>query len=350
MKSIRILLLPFSILYWFVITARNWFFDIGILKVTRLTVPVVSVGNISTGGTGKTPLVEVIVQKLRARGRKPAVLSRGYGRRTRGFLLVSRGENATASVLEAGDEPVQLAEKLKDVIVAVGENRVDAAKKILAETSADCIVLDDGFQHRYLYRDLDIVLLTAGELDKPQWLLPVGSRRERMTSLRRADAVVTSKCKDAPDFKTATTRLQGNMPNNIAGFRLVPSSMRRVSNGECIKRRIDTKVPVMIFSGIGDPNSFRQSVEDFGFLVKKSIVFADHHWYSGADLDKLRSEFSAEKMELMITTQKDLVRLRSLKQVSDDFFKQLPVHVLEVVPEFVGGEELIDKLIEKILP
>jgi tetraacyldisaccharide 4'-kinase len=347
-KSLRILLLPFSFLYWLSTTVRNWFFDIGILRVTRVNVPVVSVGNISAGGTGKTPFVEVIVRKLQSRGRKPAVVSRGYGRRTRGYLQVSGGGKSIASVMDAGDEPVQLADRLRDTIIAVDENRVRAAKRVLAESPADCIVLDDGFQHRYLHRDLNIVLLTAKELVGSQWLLPAGNRRESIASLRRAYAVVISKCNDAREYEIAKTRLSSMAANRIAAFRLVPLSLRNVSTGESIDRRAGLRVPVMIFSGLGDPQSFRRSVEDFGCVVGNSVVFPDHHWYSKTDLSKLRKEFAEGKAELMVTTQKDLVRLRSLEKESEVFFKEVPVFVLEVTPEFIAGEEVIDKLIERV--
>jgi len=185
-------LLPISVLYWLVMTVRNWLFDKHVLPVTKLNVPVLSVGNIAAGGTGKTPLVEIVVRKLQARGRKPAIVSRGYGRITRGYLLVSGEGTKIASPRDAGDEAVQMAENCAGSVVAVGENRVEAVKRVLSESSADCIVVDDGFQHRYLHRDLNIVLMTAKELIGGDWMLPAGNRRESMISIRRADAVIIS--------------------------------------------------------------------------------------------------------------------------------------------------------------
>jgi tetraacyldisaccharide 4'-kinase len=348
-NSLRILLLPFSFFYWLATTVRNWLFDIGILRVTRVNVPVLSVGNISVGGTGKTPFVEILVRKLQSRGFKPAVLSRGYGRTTHGFLLVSRGGHTVARAIDAGDEPVQLAGSLKDTVVAVGENRVEAAKRILAESSADCIVLDDGFQHRYLHRDLDIVLLTARELVEGQWLLPAGNRRESVASLRRADAVVISKCKDTQECEIARAKVPAGASNSIAAFRVSPASLRNVLTGKCIDHPAGSRIPVMIFSGVGDPNSFRQSVEDFGCAVVKNIEFPDHHWYSEDDWTRLRKDFSDGRAELLITTEKDLVRLRSLEEQGEISTNEVPLHVLEVVPEFIAGEEVIDTLIGKVM-
>jgi tetraacyldisaccharide 4'-kinase len=349
-NSFRILLLPFSFFYWLAITVRNRLFDIGLLRVTQVHVPVLSVGNISAGGTGKTPFVELLVRKLQASGHKPAVLSRGYGRRTHGFLFVSRGEGQNvASVMDGGDEPVQLAGSLKDVVVAVGENRVNAAERILVESSADCIVLDDGFQHRYLHRDLDIVLVTARELVEKQWLLPAGYRRESVASLQRADALVISKCKDVRECAMARAQVPAGMLDRVATFQLSPTALRNVSTGKCIDRSERSKIPVVIFSGLGDPKSFRQSVEDFGCLVVKSVEFPDHHWYSANDLAGLRKEFADRKAELLITTEKDWMKLRSLEGQSEVFSKEVSLHVMEVVPVFIEGEEVIDRLIEKVM-
>ncbi len=342
-------MLPLSFLFGFVVAVRNWFFDIGILRVTRLKAPVISVGNISAGGTGKTPFVEILVRKLQSRGRKPAVVSRGYGRMTRGYLIVSDEGKGVARAMDAGDESVQLAETLSDITIVVDEDRVEGARRVLAETSADCIVLDDGFQHRYLDRDLNIVLLTADEILEKQWLLPAGNRRESMISLRRADLTVISKCRDLPDYEEALKKLKVWKSDNIAGFRIAPVALRNVSNGECFDRRSAKGIPALIFAGVGDPNSFRRSVEEFGCVIEKSIQFPDHHWYSREDLDKLCKEYEEHSVKLMITTQKDLVRLRSLEKLSEEFFKDFPVYVLEVVPDFIAGEKTIDKMIERLI-
>jgi tetraacyldisaccharide 4'-kinase len=348
-KPVRAFLLPVSFLYWLITAVRNWFFDIGILRVTRLHVPVVSVGNISAGGTGKTPFVEVLVRKLQSKGRKPAVVSRGYGRRTTGYLMVSGEGTSVAQAIDAGDEPVQLAHQLRDTPIVVDEDRVEGAQKVLEESSADCIVLDDGFQHRYLARELNIVLLTAREILERQWMLPAGNRRESIHSLHRADLIVLSKCKNLLNYEDAVKRLTDWKSDNIAGFRLAPVALRNVSNGECFDRRSAKQIPVLIFSGVGDPNSFKQSVEEFGCSIVKSIEFPDHHWYSGNDLKRLRDKYEEHSAKLVITTQKDLVRLRSLEKSSEEFFKDLHVHVLEVAPDFIAGEEIIDRMIEKLI-
>ena len=342
-------MLPISVLYWLVMTVRNWLFDKHVLPVTKLNVPVLSVGNIAAGGTGKTPLVEIVVRKLQARGRKPAIVSRGYGRTTRGYLLVSGEGTKIASPRDAGDEAVQMAENCAGSVVAVGENRVEAVKRVLSESSADCIVVDDGFQHRYLHRDLNIVLMTAKELIGGDWMLPAGNRRESMISIRRADAVIISKCRDRRDYEIAKDKLPASAPRAIAAFRVVPRSLRNVSTGQCIDRHSARGLAVTTCSGIGDPDSFTRSVQEFGCTVVSKIEFPDHHWYSASDLNRMRIEVAERKAGLLVTTQKDSVRLRALETPFEDFCKQVPVCVLEVVPEFVAGEEMIDGLIGKVL-
>lgn len=335
--------------YWIVTVVRNGLFDIGILRITRVSVPVVSIGNISVGGTGKTPFVEVIAGKLKSRGKKPAILSRGYGRKTAGYLLVSDGKGHVVDAVDGGDEPVQLASRLNGTPVAVDENRVDGASRILKETEADSIILDDGFQHRSLQRDLNIVLLTAREILTRQYLLPAGDRRETVRNLRRADAVVVSKCSDAAEYDAATRVVQSWVQKQTVGFRLKPQSLRRVSDGASIHRVRKEQIAVVTFAGLGDQRSFQKSAEEFGCKVMKAFEYSDHHWYTSEELSKIRNEYAAQKAEMIVTTEKDLVRVQALREPGDEFLRGLPVYVLEVIPEFIAGEDLIDSLIHKVV-
>ncbi len=325
---------------------RNWFFEIGILPITRIGVPVISVGNISSGGTGKTPLAEAIVRKLQAKGWNPAILSRGYGRRSRGYVLVSNSEGRNAGIAESGDEPMELAEKLKGAVIAVDEDRVEGARRVVQEQDVDCVVLDDGFQHRYLARDVNIVLLTAEEIVRQQYLLPAGNRRETMASLKRADLIVISKCRDAEEFGDAAGRLAGSQRGKVAGFRLKSKAMQNASDGTCLDQKTAVNTPVLVFSGIGDPDSFEQSVSEVGCRVVGRFDFADHHWYVSEDLRRLREEFRSCKAKFLVTTRKDLVRLEALGGEWRAFLKEVTVTVLETEPEFIAGEEVLDDLIQ----
>ena len=336
-------------MYWIATEVRNWFFEIGVLRVTRLTVPVISVGNISVGGSGKTPFVSVLAQKLEARNRKPAVVSRGYGRKSKGYVVVANRGEMLADVVAAGDEPVELAQCLKNVAVVVDENRVEGAGRATTELGSDAILLDDGFQHRYLHRDLNIVLVTAKDAVRRDWLLPAGNRRETLKSLKRADLLVISKCQSRQEYDDAVRKFPDWPSDRIAGFRFVPVALRRVAGRDCLDRQSAHHVPVVLFSGIGDPASFRLSVSEFGCDVVKSLEFGDHHWYSTSDLLKVRTSLGETEAKLLVTTQKDVTRLHAKKNEGDSFLKDLPVYVLEIVPEFIAGEEKLDRFVEGVI-
>lgn len=197
--------MPFSAFYWLGVAIRNLFFDKGILKATKVEVPVISVGNISAGGVGKTPVVEMLVERLK-RKRHLAIVSRGYGRKSSGTIIVSDGKRQLVSVEKAGDEAYQIANKYRNLIVVVDEKRVRGAQKAI-KLGAELIVLDDGFQHRYLARDLNVVVLTAAEILEGDLLLPAGNRREPIASLERADVVMISRCANKREYKMAAKKL-----------------------------------------------------------------------------------------------------------------------------------------------
>ncbi|MBM2840054.1 MAG: tetraacyldisaccharide 4'-kinase, partial [Bacteroidetes bacterium] len=189
----KYLLIPFSWLYGFIIYCRNKAFDWKLLDSVEVGVPVISVGNLTMGGTGKTPLVEYIVKLCLAKGRKVAVVSRGYKRESGGVVVVSDGKSLLANAAQAGDEPVQIAKKFPGAIVIVGERRVDAARMAIDEFGVNAIVLDDGFQHRFLRRDLDILVLDARKDLSRIPMIPAGERREPLASIKRANVVAFSR-------------------------------------------------------------------------------------------------------------------------------------------------------------
>ncbi len=189
----RKFLLPFSWLYGLAVTVRNLAYDKGWFRQETAGVPVVSVGNITAGGTGKTPLVEYLVRHLVASGKHPAILSRGYRRRSRGVVVVSDGKSMRSDAAMGGDEPVQMARKLATVPVVVAERRIAAARVAVRDFHADVLVLDDGFQHRSLKRDLNILIMDSRRDLVREPLLPVGLRREPLAAVRRANLVVLSK-------------------------------------------------------------------------------------------------------------------------------------------------------------
>ena len=191
------MLLPLSWVYGAVIAARNAAFDTGIFRCRSAGVPLIAVGNMTAGGTGKTPVVEMLVRLLRQRGVSPGVISRGYGRTGRGVVVVADRECVYADAGTGGDEPVQIARKFPGVPVVVGERRFEAAVTAVRRCGAQVIISDDGFQHRWLHRDCDLVVVDGSSDLAAEPLLPAGVRREPMRALRRAHMVALTGCRDA---------------------------------------------------------------------------------------------------------------------------------------------------------
>lgn len=343
MNRLRILLAPLSLLYGAGVAIRNWFFEIGILRIAEAGVPVISVGNLSAGGTGKTPFVELLVSRLGRTTRKIAVLSRGYGRKSRGFVVVSNGAQRCAEASTAGDEPAQLAGKLEGVVVAVDDDRVRGARRVVEQFGVTLILLDDGFQHRYLRRNLDIVLMTADDALTGDFLLPAGNRREPLASLKRADLVVLSQCNDQSHFERAGARI-ASWTNRIAGVQTKFKELRRASTNESLRLEQLKGQSIVAFSGIGQPQSFETTLARLGLDVKKHFRFPDHHWYSREDIRELSSRSDAQAI---VTTEKDVSRLRG--GFGDQFLEKFPVFYVEIQQEVIAGEDVWGRALSEVL-
>ena len=347
MSGLRIFLAPLSLLYWLVVVVRNLLFEIGVLRTVKVTVPVVSVGNISVGGTGKTPLIEYLARFFGSRGKKVAVISRGYKRTTRGYVVVSNGFQRCAEVAESGDEPSQLAEKLDGVIVAVDEDRVRAAHNVVREFKPDLILLDDGFQHRYLHRDIDIVVLTSEEILSRPWLLPSGNGREPLPSLERADMIVLSHCDDVTTFFEASRRLPDFIETPMVGITLAPVSVKNAfTSAKCSLEDI-VGIRVVVFSGIGEPDNFEKTLASLRVKVVQHVRFPDHHRYSERDVETILRTSKEQQAVMILTTEKDSARLRGDAILREKFLKHHPVNYLEVQVEFVAGKETFEMLLAK---
>jgi tetraacyldisaccharide 4'-kinase len=331
-------------LYGIAVVVRNWFFEKQILKTTKVDVPVVSVGNISVGGVGKTPLVELLIEKISA-SHQCGVVSRGYGRTSAGTIVVSDGKGGLATVQQSGDEPSQLARKFPNAIVVVDEQRVKGAQKAI-ELGAAAIVLDDGFQHRYLHRDLNIALITAREILESDCLLPAGKRREPMSSLKRADMIIVSRCEDRAMYDSAKERLK-RFEKPTAGIQTKLKSFNRaLSDQKKIMKEIQGK-RVVAFSGIGNPESFKKILEQAGAELTEHFAFSDHHWYDDEDVKRIESVFEKHKADFIITTEKDAVRLQ--EKYSESFLKRFPVYAATIQQGFLAGENLLDELLNRTI-
>jgi len=292
-----------AVLYGALVRARNRYYDregVG----HRARVPVVSVGNLTVGGTGKTPLVAWLATRLQQAGRRPAIVSRGYrGTVGRGPRVVSRGADPTCGPAECGDEPYLLASTLPGVPVVVGADRA-AAADAATELGSDVLLLDDGFQHRRLERDLDIVLLDSGRPFGNERLLPAGTLREPPAALARAGIVLVSRSAPGerhPEIERIVRRHNGSVPILHCGH-------RRLGFFDSSGDKVEAPQRAMVFCGIGNPAAFRADVEAEGVEIAGFEARRDHQRYLVSDLERLAAHADALS-SVLVTTEKDRVRL-----------------------------------------
>ena len=285
---------PLTGLYGAATALRNTLFDRGVLSSQRLEQPVVSVGNLSVGGSGKTPFVIALGELLKARGIRIDVLSRGYGRKSRGVLVVETDGNAA----DFGDEPLLIARRL-GVPVIVGENRYAAGRVAEQKFQPQLHILDDGFQHRSLVRDFDIVLMTEHDFDDR--LLPSGRLREPLSSLRRADAIVLPR-----DFSVHGLSAQNSAIKTFAlRGKLIWQMNREIVMPAAL-------VAPIVFCGIARPQQFFAQVRAAGITPAAEIEFRDHHAYDRSDIERLLAMRGKLGAGGFLTTEKDAVNLGSL--------------------------------------
>lgn len=309
----RTLLTPVSWIYAGIITARNYLYDKHLLGITVANCPVISVGNITTGGTGKTPLVEFLTSHLLGRGRKIVVLSRGYGRKSRGTVIVSDGVSLLCGAAEGGDEAVQVARKFPRCVVVVDENRRRGAQYAVDSFAPDVIVLDDGFQHRALHRDLDIVVLDESRNASSIRMLPAGNRREPLSSLERAHFFVHNRAEESPDRMTAAGEGGGGTPS--AGMRYEIRGFFDGQNGMPVPAETLRAGNITAFCGVGHPASFRSLLIRSGLTPAAFLEFPDHHKYTRKDFSMIREESRRAGSGFLLTTEKDAVRIQGMGSV-----------------------------------
>jgi tetraacyldisaccharide 4'-kinase len=323
---IKLLVLPLSLVYAFVVMLRNWLYDVGLFRCYAVDVPVISVGNLTAGGTGKTPILEYIVTQLLDQHYKVAIVSRGYRRASRGTVVVSDGQTILANSLEGGDEPLQLARKFPSVVVIVDEDRVRGARVAIERYGAQVVTLDDGFQHRRLARDLDIVVVDVERPPQKEWLLPAGMRREPMYGLRRAQAIIFSRSVSDGNGVKQYYRNRSSVPTFDAQF--VPGSLVRFSDRSRMQPDSMRGKSCLAFCGIARPEVFERTVKEAGLEIKALRAFSDHHRYTPADLRNLAKEARRLHCDFFLTTEKDAVRLDadSVEQI----FATAPLYYLEL--------------------
>jgi tetraacyldisaccharide 4'-kinase len=330
-----LILYPFSILYRLITDIRNLLYDSGILQSEKFRIPVICIGNITVGGTGKTPHTEYIISLLRKEF-KVAFLSRGYKRKSKGFRMVT----SSSTVLEAGDEPLQISGKFLDILVAIDKNRSKGIKTIIKEhPETNVVLLDDGFQHRSVKPGLSIVLTDYNRLITRDHLMPYGRLRENSNNKKRADIIIISKTPEditEPAVVEITDELKTHAKQKLFFTKILYNDLLPLFENMASPKSIfsvsgNKGYGVVLITGIAVPDSL------FLFLKKqfKEIIhldFPDHHYFNEKDFEKIRTAWNnlISNEKILITTEKDAVRLKEFANIEDSLkkaFYTIPVKV-----------------------
>ncbi len=334
LKSFRILLLPFAILFWIIVVIRNWLYNRNILKSTSFGLPLICVGNLSVGGTGKSPMVEFLVLHLKNQY-KVATLSRGYKRKTKGYALAN--ENTTA--IDIGDEPMQFHRKFPDVPVAVGEERIVAIPQLLHDRpETEVVILDDAFQHRSIRAGFNILLTDYSNLFTRDFFLPTGDLRDQRSSYKRADLIVVTKCNPAitQEERQAIIKEIDPLPHQKVFFAAIAyGTPYHITNRDF--HLLDEHTEVLLVTGIANPRPLKQFLEE-RIQTYSMINYNDHHIFSIDDWKEIKKRF--ENMEaskkIILTTEKDAMRLLKFRHEIDG----IPFYVMPIEHKFLFQQEM----------
>ena len=320
MENLRVILFPFVPVYAAIIRLRNWFFDKNIFKTKRVNAKIISVGNINVGGSGKTPLVIYLADFLKSEKKKVGVLSRGYRRKSSGYKLVCDGEKILSSVDESGDEMFHTVLECK-VPAAVSENRLEGAERLINETGINIILLDDAFQHRWIHRDINILIFEQRFLNETNFpnhfLLPAGNLRENFDSVKRADIVVINR-----KF-TEEKKIPGNLEKYFNNKSVVTCYYKAIG---FVDMRRGTEHGLqefegqksLVVAGIANPVSFLNILGQTKVDTQNKLIFVDHKDYSFKEVQRIRKEFYVTNSYSVVTTQKDAVKLMKFAKELDD--------------------------------
>lgn len=340
---IRKILIPVSLLYSYIMNIRNSLYDKKFFSICKPDIKIISIGNISTGGTGKTPMVIFLSKMFLRSGKKVGIISRGYGRKSKDLVIVSDGITENQDIMQTGDEPALISFELlkefpKSFYIISSADRCKAVNVMIKNFQPDVILLDDAFQHRKIHRDKDLVLIDAAGKDNNdffyKYTLPSGSLRERISNLNRADIIVLN-FKNNKEFK---------IPDFFSDEFTETKTVKIKYKSEYL---IDHKNTILkydnrsavIFSGIARPFSFKEALINIGVNIKKEIIFKDHHDYSKNDIDKLISDYKADT--IFITTGKDFIKINKFKEFTESF----PVYYLDMEIQVIENENLLQDLI-----
>ncbi len=302
-----------SLFYGTAVVLRRLLFGLHLFKRKKISCPVISVGNLTLGGTGKTPTVIQIVQLLTRNNRRPVVVSRGYARKNeKEIIVVSDGQSVLVDTRIGGDEPVMIGSKMPGIPVVVGSSRYNAALHALQRFSPDVVVLDDGFQHIRLKRDIDIVLLDAGNPFGNGKLFPAGVLREPINALKRAHAVLITKADTSADIGKLKDTIRRNTRARIFTSRQVPVDLIDCRSSDIRPLTVLRGSRVLALSGIARPDSFTSLLKALGADIAAECTYRDHFDYKKSDLATVFRKAADEKITMIVTTEKDAIRLNRL--------------------------------------
>ena len=311
-------LIPLSWIYGLVVWWRNQLFEMGVLKQHSFSIPIISVGNITVGGSGKTPHVEYLVNLLKDKV-QVAVLSRGYKRKSKGYVLADE----TTSITDIGDEPFQIKHKFPNIYVAVDKMRARGINRLTtddATNNVDVILLDDAYQHRYVRTGINILLVDYHRLIIYDKLLPAGRLREPLSGKNRADIVIITKCpKDLTplEFRILTKTMNLYAYQELFFTTLNYGNLQPIFDGEPKQLDVIRDFHVLLLTGIAFPQQLEEDLKPFGAHLS-TMMFGDHHWFTPKDIERINCRFDEmPEPKIIITTEKDAARLYNIEGLSD---------------------------------
>lgn len=342
----RFLLRPPAKLYEMAIRARNSLYENKILETRRLNAPVISVGNLTVGGTGKTPCVAYIAKFLRDQGQEVAILSRGYKRESRGRVEVSDGKRVLCSPRESGDEPYLLAVSCPGVRVVVDSDRFAAGRWLETRAGVSVFILDDGYQHLRLARDLNLVLIDATDDLSGAKMIPFGRLREPLAGLQRADAAIVTRSDRAVDRATIKNAIEkyskADAPVFFASYEM--TGFRRLVGEESVEPADFAGKKIAAFSGIARPDGFVEDLARLRLQIAMRRDFEDHHRYSGVEFGRIVNEALTAGAEAIVTTEKDAAN------IPHEFVESLTLPIFAAQIEFrCENESKFKSLLGRVL-
>jgi tetraacyldisaccharide 4'-kinase len=334
LKSFRVLLLPFAVIYGWIVSIRNTLYAKQYLKSVQFNVPMICVGNLSLGGTGKSPMVEYLLSIL-SDDYNVATLSRGYKRKTQGYALA----NATTSALEIGDEPMQFHIKYPNVSVSVGERRIEAIPQLIQDVpNLELIILDDAFQHREIKADYNILLTEYDNLYCDDFFIPTGDLRDERKSAKRANIIIVTKCPahlTELDREEIIEKLNPEPTQHLFFTSIAYDTPYHIYN-PTDQWILTMRDEVLLVCGIANPLPLKNYLHENTHTYYQ-LSYSDHHIFSIEDLNEIKEKFNQinSKSKLILTTEKDAVRLVKYTEELHD----IPLYVLPIKPHFLFGEQ-----------